>query len=251
MEPLEKNRSFAKKGLKVVGMLAVAVFFMETVLLASGAVGNCSLRITNPDTSAFIRNFEIQSRKKIRLRWKNLDEISRNLIKAVVVAEDAAFFEHIGFDLHEMKASLKTNWKKKKIARGGSTLTMQLVKNLYLSGDKSPLRKLNEIILALDLENKVPKERILEVYLNIAEWGYGIYGADAASRHYFGKAPGDLAPTEAAYLAALLPNPVYLSKKGTRRAERRQAIILRRMGRSLPPPPEADQPPAEREGQPL
>lgn len=164
-------------------------------------------------------------------QWISLSQISPNLMRAVLVAEDDAFFDHEGLDMKQMKKSWKVNLKKKKIVRGGSTLTMQLVKNLYLSESRNPLRKINEIILALDLEAKASKARILELYLNMAQWGQNLFGAEAASRHYFKKSAKRLSRGEAAYLAAILPNPIYMTQGGKRRAAWRKRMILRRMAR--------------------
>lgn len=189
----------------------------------------------NPKTSAFILDYELSHRRLARRHWVGIEGISPSLIRAVLVAEDDAFFEHGGVDFKEFKASWKTNLRKKRIVRGGSTLTMQLIKNLYLTPRKNPVRKFNEIVLAMDLESKLTKRRILELYLNMIQWGEGIYGAEAASRHYFNKRAGNLTAWEAAYLAAILPNPVYFASKGRARARVRQKIILGRMaGRWLP-----------------
>lgn len=227
--------SLKRKILYIFGVFITAFFLMEALILGSGLMGNALLNILNPDTSSFINQYELAHGKMVRLQWLPLKQVSRNMIRGVIVAEDDAFFDHEGLDLKEMKASWHLNWKKKKIVRGGSTITMQLVKNLYLSNKKNPLRKINEILLALDMENKVSKVRILEVYLNIAEWGRGIYGVEAASKHYFGISAKSLSPGQAAYLAALLPNPTYLSGKGSHRASMRKSIILRRMAkRPLP-----------------
>src|SRR5262249_38583056 len=133
-------------------------------------------------------------------------------------------------NVEEFKKSWELDWKKKKFVRGGSTITMQLVKNLYFSPSKNPIRKLNEILLALDMEHKLSKDRILEVYLSIVEWGSGIYGAENASRHYFNKGADQLNASEAAFLAAILPNPTYLTTAGSSRAQYRKLKILRRMG---------------------
>lgn len=227
----QKHWGIKKKILAILGIFLLGFLAMETTLILSGMVGNSRIRTHNPSTTSFIRVYEMRSGKRVQLQWLPIKSISNNLIRAVLVAEDDAFFDHEGLDLKEMKKSWEINIKKKRIVRGGSTLTMQLVKNLYLSGSKSPLRKLNEIILALDLDYKVSKGRILEVYLNVVEWGGGIYGAEAASQHYFNQSAKSLSSSQAAYLAALLPNPIYLSGKGKRRATRRQSIILRRMGR--------------------
>lgn len=232
---MNKTSSRKKRSYFVFVTFCAGFVAMETALLFSGWVGNYALRWQNPSTSAFIQDFEFRTHQRVTLYWKKLDRISTHLKKAVVVSEDDAFFEHAGIDLKELRASWETDWKSKKISRGGSTITMQLVKNLYLNSRKSPLRKINEIILALDLEKKVSKGRILEVYLNIAEWGPGIFGAEAASRHYFGKSAGEISAEEAAFLAAILPNPLYLSSAGSYRAQQRKAVILERMShRSLP-----------------
>ena len=198
-------------------------------------MGNSLLKRWNPKTTAFMASERLQHWQGNQFQWVGLDRISPSLMRAVLVAEDDAFFDHEGVDLDEMKKSWEINLKRKKIVRGGSTLTMQLVKNLYLSDAKNPLRKLNEILLAFDLERKVSKRRILELYLNVAQWGEGLFGAEAASRHYYQKSANQLSSNEAAYLAAILPNPVYLTGKGLKRAQWRQRMILRRMGRrSLP-----------------
>jgi len=132
-------------------------------------------------------------------------------------------------NIDELEKSWETNLKKKKVARGGSTITMQLVKNLYLSPSKNPLRKVNEILLALDIEHALSKQRILEIYLNVVEWGDGIYGIGAASRFYYEKDPANLTTEQAAFLAAILPNPVYLTTKNIKRGEWRKRMILRRL----------------------
>src|SRR5262249_54927314 len=132
--------------------------------------------------------------------------------------------------------SWETDLQKHRAARGGSTITMQFVKNLYFSKSKNPLRKFNEILLSLDIERQLGKDRILELYLNVVEWGPGIYGAQNASQYYFDKDASSLNADEAAYLAAILPNPSYLTTRGSKRAHRRKSRILFRMGRrGLPP----------------
>jgi len=190
---------------------------------------NSILPYKNPSTSAFIERYQEENQTKVTLLWKTLPHISNALKRAVLVSEDDGFFAHEGVDFKELKNSWETDWKKKKIVRGGSTLSMQLVKNLYLSPSKNPVRKINEILLTLDLERKVSKPRILELYLNLVEWGPGIFGAESASQHYFKKSSEQLTEREAAYLAAILPNPAYLSGKGAQRATFRQNVILKRM----------------------
>ncbi len=150
---------------------------------------------------------------------------------AVLIGEDHAFFQHPGYDLREIKESLWRNWEEKRFVRGGSTLTQQLAKNLYLSTSKTPLRKLREFLIALKLERNLSKRRIFELYLNFIEWGDGIYGAEAASRTYFAKSVGRLSPGEAALLAAMIPDPRGMSpRRVTGRLRWRAHLILSRMG---------------------
>ena len=162
--------------------------------------------------------------------WISLSQVSPHIIDAVVAAEDDAFFQHDGFNFEELKNSIKADLKKKRFARGASTITMQVARNLYLSKEKTISRKIKEAYLTYRLENTLTKNRILELYLNIAEWGPGIYGIGQASGYYFGKAPSELNLNEAALLAVILPNPRYFNPY-TRmtRVEERQNYLLMRM----------------------
>ncbi len=229
------QKSWFHRILAILGLVLLAILTTEIFYVGSALMGNSFLQHTNPKTTAFMSLERLQRWRGNDYQWVALPNISKALIRAVLVAEDDAFFEHEGIDVDEMKKSWRVNLKRKKIVRGGSTLTMQLVKNLYLSPAKNPFRKLNEIILAYDLEHKLTKARILELYLNVAQWGEGIFGAEAASRHYFKKSAADLTRGEAAYLAAILPNPVYLTGKGSKRAQWRKNMILRRMKRRTLP----------------
>ncbi len=223
----------ANKSNRILWTLALlpAIFLaIEAFVLISGLIENSLLAHRNPESTAFTRRYAWETGNAVHFDWKPLGEISDNLKRAVLVSEDDAFFEHEGVDLTELKASLELNQKKGKFVRGGSTITMQLVKNLYFSKAKNPLRKLNEILLSLDLEHKLGKDRILEVYLNVVEFGPGVYGAENASQYYFHKTADQLSAAEAAYLAAILPNPAYLTTRNTRRAAARKRIIMRRMG---------------------
>ena len=149
----------------------------------------------------------------------------------MIVTEDAAFFDHDGIDLAEVKASMERNWEEGRFTRGASTITQQLAKNLYLSPSRNPLRKLREVFITRRLEASLSKRRILEIYLNVIEWGDGIFGVDAAARIYFGKTAATLSREEAALLAGAIINPrVHNPGKPTRRLLRRQQIVLRRMG---------------------
>jgi membrane peptidoglycan carboxypeptidase len=145
------------------------------------------------------------------------------------MAEDANFWEHSGYDWVEIKKALKTDIKKRKFTRGASTITQQLAKNLFLSGAKTPARKIREFFIARKLEKDLSKMRILELYLNWVEWGEGIFGAEAASWTYFGKPSVDLWPEEAVQLAVILPNPKKLSPFSDSAAlkRKRNTILLR------------------------
>jgi monofunctional biosynthetic peptidoglycan transglycosylase len=183
----------------------VAYFYLTLPQVAA-------LKTTNPRSSAMMELREAEYKKKgIKVArqyyWVPYGAISEHLKKAVLVSEDAAFFSHNGIDLTELKEALKRDWDTGSFTRGGSTITMQLAKNLYLNPSKNPLRKVKEIIIAKQLESALTKRRIFEIYLNVVEFGRNIYGAEAAARHYFGKSAGALDPIEAATLAALLPSP--------------------------------------------
>ena len=151
--------------------------------------------------------------------WVSYDEISEDLKRAILISEDAAFFNHQGIDINELKAAIRTVWDTLSFRRGGSTITMQLARNLYLSPAKNPLRKLKEILIARQLEQSLSKRRIFELYLNVVEFGRNLYGAEAAARFYFGKSAADLDPLEASTLAALLPSP---------RSSKQRSIVYRR-----------------------
>ena len=141
-----------------------------------------------------------------------LNQISKFMQKAVVLTEDSRFFEHKGFDWESIEKSAKENLAKGKIKRGGSTITQQLAKNLYLTKDKSMVRKLAEAFITIQIERHLTKKEILEKYLNVIEFGQDIYGIKAAARHYFDKTPAQLDVIESAFLAMLLPNPIKYSR---------------------------------------
>jgi monofunctional biosynthetic peptidoglycan transglycosylase len=196
----------------------------------------------NPKTTAFmqirIAEAEAEGRKfSIRQTWVPYSRISPNLKRAVIVTEDAAFFDHDGIDIEEIKASLEKNWEEGQFLRGASTITQQLAKNLYLSPSRNPMRKVTELLITRRLEAALTKQRIFEIYLNMIEWGDGIFGCEAASRAYFGKSCANLDTPEAALLAGAIINPrEHSPAKPTRRLLRRQQIILRRMQYKAPAP---------------
>ncbi len=143
------------------------------------------------------------------LRWRPvpLSQISGAMVRAALVAEDARFFEHGGIDTEAFQKAMEYNWERKQIVYGGSTISQQTVKNLFLSGSRNPLRKFHELMLTIAMEHNLDKKRILEIYLNIAEFGTGIYGIEAAARHYFGVPASQLTLNQAVELAATLPSP--------------------------------------------
>ncbi len=159
----------------------------------------------NPKTTAFIETAKARG-DQVRWEWVPAGRISLQLKKAVVVAEDLSFFSHTGFDTHELKLAAREAVKGKRV-RGASTITQQLAKNLWLSPSRSPFRKLREIVLTRQLEKHLSKKRILELYLNVAQFGPEIYGAEAASRFYYGAPAALLTSEQAAQLAAGLPRP--------------------------------------------
>ena len=200
-----------------------------------------SLKTSNPTTTAFMDLRAREARAKGQTprraqRWVSYARISPDLTRAVLVAEDDAFWQHEGVDFEQVQESIETDWVRGRFIRGGSTITQQLAKNLYLSPSKNPLRKLREFIIARRLEAELKKSRILELYLNVIEWGDGVYGVESAARAYFQKSAAELGPSEAALLAAAIVNPRLLNPaRPARWLIRRQQLILRRMGAVVPP----------------
>jgi monofunctional biosynthetic peptidoglycan transglycosylase len=219
-------------------VLSILLVFCLWIVIEFGTLpyGNVSeLKTTNPGETAFMREHREEAEQegnpfRKTQRWLPLNKISRDAINAVIVAEDGTFWTHGGFDWFEFRESIERNVKEGRAARGASTITQQLVKNLYLSPSKNPLRKLKEWVLTWYMEQKLSKSRILELYLNVIEWGRGIYGVDAASQAYFGKSASMLSREEAARLAAVIPNPRrYRVDKETRYLEHRSQLIMNRM----------------------
>jgi monofunctional biosynthetic peptidoglycan transglycosylase len=193
------------------------------------------LKMTNPTTTALIEARETQAKEQGRAVgrhwiWVPLSRIPIHLRHAVVAAEDASFFLHEGFDWEGMKDAALYDLEKGELKRGGSTITQQLAKNLYLSSERSLFRKAHEALITRSLEHHLSKDRILELYLNVAEWGHGVYGAEAAARHHFKKSARDLTVDEAVWLAAILPSPLrYDPLRKTMALTRRYERILQRM----------------------
>ncbi len=200
----------------------------------------------NPADTAFMRLREQDAHDQGKpvakdQRWVRYARISPNLKRAVIATEDDAYWRHDGIDYDQLRDAVETDWERGEFARGASTITQQLAKNLYLTPDKNPLRKLKELLITRRLEAELTKQRILEIYLNVIEWGDGIWGAEAAARRYFHKPSADLTPSEAALLAGAIANP-HLMDPGhpSARLRRRQQMIMRRMGAVTPPPVTAE-----------
>jgi len=197
------------------------------------------LATRRPTTTAFIERYKrgawfgLGPDRPVEWTWAAYNRISSNLKRAVLCGEDIRFFSHGGFDEEEMKAALQDAWEEKELPRGASTITQQLAKNLWLSPSYNPLRKVKEALLTRQLENDLTKRRILHLYLNIAELGPGIYGVEAASRHYFGRSAASLTDLQAAQLAASLPAPKSWHPGSNKRGYQRHIrTVLRRMARA-------------------
>ncbi len=180
------------------------------------------LKKENPRKTALMEYRERVSKEKgkkyrVYQTWVPFPKISPYLVKAVLIAEDDKFWKHEGFDYEAIQKAIEKDLKAKKFKFGGSTITQQLARNLYLSPEKSIIRKFSEAIITWRMEKILSKKRILEVYLNVVEWGEGIFGAEAASRHYYGKPSSELTAEEAARLASVLPNPRKYNPLGDQR----------------------------------
>ena len=200
------------------------------------------LRTQNPTSTAFMQLREREAHAQGKpvtkdQRWVPYSRISQNLKRAVIVTEDSAFWQHEGVDYVQLRESMEVNWERGEFARGASTITQQLAKNLYLSPNKNPMRKVKELLITRRLEVELSKQRILEIYLNVIEWGDGVWGAEAAARRYFHKPASALDASESALLAAAIANP-HIMDPGhpSARLRRRQQMIMRRMGAVTPPP---------------
>ena len=189
----------------------------------------------NPSSSAFMQNRlqiiqETKPDAELKYKWVDYSQISNNLKRAVIASEDAKFNDHEGFDWEGIEKAYEKNLKKGKLVAGGSTISQQLAKNLFLSASRTPWRKGEEAIITVMLEKMLSKRRILEIYLNVIEWGNGVFGAEAAARHYFKTSAAQLSAPQAAKLAAMIPNPrFYDLHKSTRYLNRRTATIQARM----------------------
>jgi monofunctional glycosyltransferase len=186
-------------GAAVLAVVAVQVWFLAHIVYWNSV---------NPGTSAFMERYlEAKPGARVRHAWVSYQRISPHLKRAVVAAEDAKFLDHEGFDWEAIQQAMAKNERRGKVVAGASTISQQLSKNLFLSGSRTWLRKAQEAAITWMLERTMSKRRILELYLNLAEWGEGVFGAEAAARHHFGAAAAALTPEQSAYLAAILPSP--------------------------------------------
>ncbi len=197
--------------------------------------------LVDPSSTSFMREQRSVLRARnpkaeLAFRWVDYRAISSHLKRAVITAEDAKFSEHEGVDWEAIEKAFENNLKKGRKIKGGSTITQQLAKNLFLSGERSYLRKAQELVITYMIELFMSKQRILEIYLNVVEWGNGVFGAEAAARHYYGVTAAQLSSAQAARLAAMLPRPRFFDRnRGSSYLARRADTIQRYMqGAELP-----------------
>ena len=228
------HRSF--KG-KIASVLFLLFFFYQLWILLHIILWT----VVNPGESAFMetRLEHLQEKDKkatLRHQWVNYNQISINIKQAVIAAEDAKFIDHEGFDWEGIEKAYEKNKRRKKIVAGGSTISQQLAKNLFLSNQRTPWRKAEETIITLMLETILSKQRILEIYLNVIEWGNNVYGIEAASLRYFSSHARDLNSFQSAKLASMIPNPKYYERhQDASGLIERSGIILSRMNSAQVP----------------
>jgi monofunctional biosynthetic peptidoglycan transglycosylase len=220
---------------RILAWLAVAAATVFLVIQLSFLARVWWWKDHNPASTAFMqaRMEQLRARDpqaKLRHSWVAYDRVATSLKRAVVVAEDAKFADHEGFDWEAIEKAREKNLRKGRIVAGGSTISQQLAKNLFLSGERSALRKGQEALITVMIEHVMDKRRILEIYLNVIEWGEGVFGAEAAARHYYGVAASALAPEQSARLAAMVPNPRFYDRnRNTAFLARHAQTILARM----------------------
>ena len=228
------NRSF--KG-KIASVLFLLFFFYQLWILLHIILWT----VVNPGESAFMETRlehlqEKDEKASLRHQWVNYNQISINIKQAVIAAEDAKFIDHEGFDWEGIEKAYEKNKRRKKIVAGGSTISQQLAKNLFLSNQRTPWRKAEETIITLMLETILSKQRILEIYLNVIEWGNNVYGIEAASLRYFSFHAKDLNSFQSAKLASMIPNPKYYERhQDASGLIERSGIILSRMNSAQVP----------------
>ena len=228
------HRSF--KG-KIASVLFLLFFFYQLWILLHIILWT----VINPGESAFMETRlehlqEKDEKATLRHQWVNYNQISINIKQAVIAAEDAKFIDHEGFDWEGIEKAYEKNKRRKKIVAGGSTISQQLAKNLFLSNQRTPWRKAEETIITLMLETILSKQRILEIYLNVIEWGNNVYGIEAASLRYFSSHAKDLNSFQSAKLASMIPNPKYYERhQDASGLIERSGIIMSRMSSAQVP----------------
>ena len=228
------NRSFKGKVLSIAFLL---FFFYQFWILLNIILWT----VVNPGESAFMETRlehlqEKDEKATLRHQWVNYNQISINIKQAVIAAEDAKFIDHEGFDWEGIEKAYEKNKRRKKIVAGGSTISQQLAKNLFLSNHRTPWRKAEETIITLMLETILSKQRILEIYLNVIEWGNNVYGIEAASLRYFSSHARELNSFQSAKLASMIPNPKYYERhQDASGLIERSGIILSRMNAAQVP----------------
>ena len=228
-------------------VLRISLWLLAALLLAMAAwQASYAARIWwwrdhNPDMTAFMATRLERLREKdpgsvLKHQWVPYQRISANLKRAIISAEDGKFVDHEGFDWEAIQKAREKNQRRGKVVAGGSTISQQLAKNLFLTGERSPWRKGQEAVITVMLENLLDKRRILEIYLNVIEWGDGVFGAEAAARHYFSVSAAALSAEQAARLAAMVPNPRFYDRhRNTAWLAKKSEIILARMpGAEIP-----------------
>jgi monofunctional biosynthetic peptidoglycan transglycosylase len=224
-----------KNALKAAGWLARALAAIFLAIQLSFLVRVWWWRDHNPQSTAFMEASleRLRAKKpdaKLHWTWMPYERISAHLKRAIVVAEDARFAEHEGFDWEAIEKAMEKNRKKGKVVAGASTISQQLAKNLFLSADRTPWRKGQDALITVMIEQVMDKRRILEIYLNVIEWGDGVFGAEAAARHYYGSGAAALGPEASARLAAMVPNPRFYDRnRNTAWLGRKTQMILARM----------------------
>jgi len=225
-----------KRRSRILGWVAMGVAGLFLAWQLSFLVRLAWWRTHNPASTAFMeaqldRLRQKQPAARLRHEWVPYARISVHLKRAVIAAEDAKFADHEGFDWEALQKAWEKNQQRGRVVSGGSTISQQLAKNLFLSGARTPWRKAQEATITVMMEAVMDKRRILEIYLNVIEWGDGVFGAEAASRHYFGVSATALAPAQAARLAAMVPNPRFYDRnRNAPWLARKTDIVLARMG---------------------
>lgn len=228
-----KNRFWLHRSLKgkIASVLFLLFFFYQLWVLLHILLWT----VVNPSDSAFMERRlehlqEKDEKATLRHQWVNYNQISIHIKKAVIAAEDAKFIDHEGFDWEGIEKAYEKNKRRKKIVAGGSTISQQLAKNLFLSNQRTPWRKIEETMITLMLETILSKQRILEIYLNVIEWGNNVYGIEAASQRYFSAHAKELNSFQSAKLASMIPNPKYYERhQDSSGLIERSGIILSRM----------------------